>query len=164
MRQIRLKIDTTFSSNKGAGIAINYLNSGEIPLRNGLDLALSCLFSPIGAAIAGASQSEVESRIEMSRTQFELYVNLALSYLNKDQFCPLQPNSNHPELNGAAKTNGATKVLTMEDFTIPVTSHSSPNPNSEPDLENPSQNSTESVTRSSLSEDGDYINFDEEEF
>ena len=65
MSQIRLKIDTTFLENKGAGIAVKYLNQEEIPLRDALGLALSCLFSPIGAAETGASQSEVESRSEL---------------------------------------------------------------------------------------------------
>ncbi len=166
MRQIKLEIKTTYSSNIGAGIAMKYLNSEPTPLRNSLGLALSCLFSPIGAAVDGASQSEVEARIKTSRRYFETYMTMALDALTTEQldFSKHDPSPDHQELNSSAKTNGARKVLTMEDFTIPVASHSSPNPNSEPDLENPSQNSTESVTRSSLSEDEDYINFDEEEF
>ncbi len=166
MSQARLNINTSFSTEKGAGIAMKYLNQEEIPIRDALGLALSCLFSPIGAAETGASQSEVEARIKISRIQFETYMNLAYSYLTTDQldFSTSNQNSNHQELNGSAKTNGARKVLTMENFTIPVVSHSSPNPTPDPDLENPIQNSTDTVTPSNLSEDGDYINFDEEEF
>ncbi len=166
MSQIRLKIDTTFLENKGAGIAVKYLNQEEIPLRDALGLALSCLFSPIGAAETGASQSEVEARIKISRIQFETYMNLAYSYLTTDQldFSTSNQNFNHQELNGVAKTNGSTSKERLENLMIRVVSNSFPNATPDPDLENPSQNSTDTVTPSNLSEDGDYINFDEEEF
>ena len=77
MGQIRLKIDTTFSEKKGAGIALEYLSSGEISLRGGIEIALSCFFAPIGAAVGGATLSEVQARCELSRMQFETYMNLA---------------------------------------------------------------------------------------
>ncbi|MDJ0575415.1 MAG: hypothetical protein QNJ65_09660 [Xenococcaceae cyanobacterium MO_234.B1] len=164
MRQARLNINTSFSTEKGAGIAMKYLNKEEIPLRDALGLALSCLFSPIGAAETGASQSEVEARIKISRIQFETYMNLAYSYLTTEQldFSNSKHNSNHQELNSSAKTNGSTSKERLENLMIRVVSNSSRA--SDPDLENQSQNSTDSVTPSNLSEDGDYINFDEEEF
>ena len=79
LKQVKLKIETSFSENRGAAIAVEYLNSGEITLRDGLEVALSCLFAPLGAAAKGASQSEVKSRREISRTIFETYMNLAMS-------------------------------------------------------------------------------------
>lgn len=79
MRQVRLKIDTSFAESKNAAKAVEYLNSGEILLRDGLEIALSCMFSPIAAAAEGASLSEIKQRCEVSRTQFETYMNLAMS-------------------------------------------------------------------------------------
>ncbi len=79
MRQVRLKIDTSFAESKNAAIAIEYLNSGEIFIRDGLEIALSCLFSPLGAAASGESPSQVQLRCELSRTQFETYMTLAIN-------------------------------------------------------------------------------------
>ena len=79
MRQVRLNLDTKFSENKGAGIGARYLNSGEILLRHGVEQAIACLFTPIGAAMEGATLSEVKARQEISRSIFESWMNLATS-------------------------------------------------------------------------------------
>ncbi len=77
MRQVRFNIDTTFSENKRAAMGVKYLNSGEIPSRTGTELAISCLLTPLGYAVFGGSLQEVDSQIEISRTIFESYMNLA---------------------------------------------------------------------------------------
>ena len=79
MRQIRLNINTKFSENKGAAIGARYLNSGEIRARDGVELAITCLFTPIGAAMEGATLSEIKQRQEIARTIFETWMNLATS-------------------------------------------------------------------------------------
>ncbi len=78
-KQVPLKINTTFVETKPAGLAAQYLNSGEIDTRAGVEIAIRCLFAPLGAAASGASRREVEALIAASRTQFEIYLNLALS-------------------------------------------------------------------------------------
>ena len=79
MRQIRVNIDTTFSEHRPAGIGARYLNSGEIRARDGVELAITCLFTPIGAAMEGATLSEIKQRQEIARTIFETWMNLATS-------------------------------------------------------------------------------------
>ena len=79
MRQIRVNIDTTFSEHRPAGIGARYLNSGEIRVRDGVELAITCLFTPIGAAMEGATLSEIKQRQEIARTIFETWMNLATS-------------------------------------------------------------------------------------
>ena len=79
MGQIKFKIDTTFSENISAGMAAKYLNSREILLRDGIEIAISCLFAPIAAAVEGATLSEVEEQCKKSRIQFETYMSLAMS-------------------------------------------------------------------------------------
>ncbi len=79
MRQIRVNIDTTFSEHRPAGIGAKYLNSGEIRARDGVELAITCLFTPIGAAMEGATLSEIKQRQEIARTIFETWMNLATS-------------------------------------------------------------------------------------
>lgn len=82
-KQYRLKLDTKFVESIPAGLAAKFLNSGEIDLRAGVEIAIACLFAPLGAAIDGASQSEVEKLIAVSRTQMETYFVLALSRCQK---------------------------------------------------------------------------------
>jgi ABC-type arginine transport system permease subunit len=78
-KQYRLKLDTKFIESIPAGQAAKFLNSGEIDLRTGVEIAIACLFAPLGAAIDGATQSEVERLIAISHTQMETYFALALS-------------------------------------------------------------------------------------
>jgi hypothetical protein len=78
-KQIPLKIKTSFSEVKPAGQAAKYLNSGEIDVRSGMEISLGCVFAPLGAATNGASCQEVEKMIARSRTQFEIYMDLARS-------------------------------------------------------------------------------------
>ena len=78
-KQIPLQIKTSFSEGKPAGQGAKYLNSGEIDVRCGIEIALGCVFAPLGAAANGASYQEVERMVARSRTQFEIYMNLALS-------------------------------------------------------------------------------------
>ncbi len=88
MRQIKLKINTTFSENISAGIAAKYLNSEEIVTRDGIEMAISCLYAPIGAAVNGATRDEVEERCKLSRTLLETYINLALTRVKNSCFVP----------------------------------------------------------------------------
>jgi hypothetical protein len=83
-KQYRLKLDTKFVESIPAGLAAKFLNSGEIDLRAGVEIAIACLFAPLGAAIDGASPSEVERLIAASRTQTETYFALALSRCQKN--------------------------------------------------------------------------------
>jgi hypothetical protein len=78
-KQHPLKIDTTFIETKPAGLAAKYLNSGEIHSRAGVEIAIACVFAPLGAAIDGASRDRVEQLIAASRTQIETYFALALN-------------------------------------------------------------------------------------
>ena len=85
-KQYPLKIDTTFRETKPAGLAAKYLNSGEIDLRAGVEIAISCLFAPLEAAINGASCQEVEGIIAASRTQFEVFSALALNRCQENSY------------------------------------------------------------------------------
>ncbi|GFE72212.1 hypothetical protein [Chroococcus sp. FPU101] len=78
-KQYPLKIETTFIETKPAGLAAKYLNSGEIQLRAGVEIAIACLFAPLGAALSGASRKDIEQLIAISRTQSETYFALALN-------------------------------------------------------------------------------------
>ncbi len=78
-KQYRVKVDTTFSENKSAGVGARYINSGEMTIRDAIEIACTCLFAPIGGAAAGESISKVKARQEISRTIFETYMSLALS-------------------------------------------------------------------------------------
>ncbi|WP_250126315.1 hypothetical protein [Chroococcidiopsis sp. CCMEE 29] len=85
-KQYPLKIDTTFIETKPAGLAAKYLNSGEIQPRAGVEVAISCLFAPLGAAINGASRQEVEGLVAASRTQFEVFCALALNRCQENSY------------------------------------------------------------------------------
>ena len=87
-KQHRVVVDTRFFETTPAGLAAKYLNSGEIKVRDGVATAIACVFAALGGAIHGLSEKEVESIIERSRTQFEIYCALARSRCllsNKDQ-------------------------------------------------------------------------------
>jgi hypothetical protein len=84
LKQYRLKIDTKFSETKPAGLATKYLNSGEIDQRAGVEIAIACLFAPLGATLSGASRLEIEKLIAASRTQSETYFALALNRCDED--------------------------------------------------------------------------------
>lgn len=110
MRQIKLKLfPTTFSENIAAGIAAKYLNSGEIVVRDGIEIAISCLFAPLGAAIEGASREEVEERCEISRTLLETYISLALTRVQNPCLSPENINEidsgEKPEINLSKETD-----------------------------------------------------------
>lgn len=87
----RLNIDTTFIDSKGAGIATKYLNSGEITVRDGIEVAISCVFTPLGLASQGGTIEEVERLIEISRTQFETYMSLAVCRAKKQVVVEKEP-------------------------------------------------------------------------
>jgi hypothetical protein len=84
VKRYPLKIETTFIESIPAGLAAKFLNSGEIDLRAGVEIAIASLFAPLGAAIDGASPSEVERLIAISHTQMETYFALALSRCQKN--------------------------------------------------------------------------------
>lgn len=81
MERVRLSIETSFNQSQNAAIAAKYLKEGEIPMKEGIEIALSCLFAPLGAASEGASVERIKSLIQTSRVQFETYMNLALCQL-----------------------------------------------------------------------------------
>jgi len=93
-KQYRLKLDTKFVESIPAGLAAKFLNSGEIDLRAGVEIAIACLFAPLGAAIDGASQSEVEKLIAASHTQMETYFALARSRC-QNNLSPYAPESQY---------------------------------------------------------------------
>lgn len=113
MPQIKLNINTSFSINKGAGLAMKYLNSGEIPLRQGIELALSCLFAPLGVAIIGGSIDDVKDRCELSRSLFEAYINLALQRADLKE-----ANSSHEQANSNVKLDAGDNFSESDDTTI----------------------------------------------
>ena len=138
LKQVKLKIDTSFSENRDAARAILYLKSGEINLRDGIEISLACLFAPIGAAVAGASQSEVKTKCEMSRTIFETYMNLAMS---------------------RAELREEDKSLSVETKLLNSTTHNNADTSN---LSSPSQ--SEEKREGDKSPTLTKINFDEEEF
>ena len=148
MRQVRLKIDTSFAESKNAAIAIEYLNSGEIFIRDGLEIALSCLFSPLGAAASGESLSQVRLRCELSRAQFETYMTLAINRAKALKL--LSEESQEIEVSSELETISPTQSDNQE--TVMVSESFS--------------HSEETVMASGKSSDDKplYINFDEEEF
>lgn len=54
-----------------------YLCSGEVRPIEAYQAAISCLLGPLGRAISGCSQAEIEEAIALSRTQFEIFMALA---------------------------------------------------------------------------------------
>lgn len=54
-----------------------YLCSSEVKPLDACQAAISCLLGPLGKAIGGCSQVEVEEAIAVSRTQFEIFMTLA---------------------------------------------------------------------------------------
>ena len=78
-KRVSFKIDTTYKEQTGAGFGAFYLNQGEIAKREGVGQAVGCLFAPLGAALRGATRQEIEELIAISRTQLELYMNMALT-------------------------------------------------------------------------------------
>ncbi len=161
LKQVKLKIETSFSENRGAAIAVEYLNSGEITLRDGLEVALSCLFAPLGAAAKGASQSEVKSRREISRTIFETYMNLAISRAEIEETetsCTTEVEAEAHFTRGDTKLEDSTPTVTH-----PLDSKREGEESSVLRLEKAEPAMTSSrETESSLAVSG--INFDDEEF
>lgn len=78
-KQYRIRIDTTFSENKSAGVGARYLNSGELTKRDAIEIACTCLFAPVGGANAGESLEKIKARQAVSRAIFETWMCLALS-------------------------------------------------------------------------------------
>jgi len=107
-KRVVLKLDTTFVDTKPAGLGLQYLKSGEIDLRAGIEIAIGCLFAPLGAAVRGASRKEVEALAAVSKTQLETYLHLALLRCDED---------------GAAKSQGEEDGALKVQFTPTV-----PNP------------------------------------
>lgn len=54
-----------------------YLFSGEVKPLEAYQAAITCLLAPLGKAISGCSQAEIEAAIALSRTQFEIFMALA---------------------------------------------------------------------------------------
>jgi len=106
-KQYPLKIDTTFRETKPAGLAAKYLNSGEIEPRTGVEIAISCLFAPLGAATNGASRQEVEAIVAASRTQFEVFCALALSRCEEKL---------HSEVRSLTTSKTSVAVSTAEEY------------------------------------------------
>lgn len=99
MERVRFSFEATFSPSQNAALAAKYLTSGEMAQGKEIEIALSCLFAPLGAASEGASANKVKSLIETSRIQFETYMSLALcrlenhSDISTDESCPTQEKS-----------------------------------------------------------------------
>ncbi|CAA9569569.1 hypothetical protein AVDCRST_MAG81-1446 [uncultured Synechococcales cyanobacterium] len=104
-KQYPLKIDTSFTDTKPAGLAAKYLNSGEIHPRAGIEIAISCLFAPLGAAINGASRQEVEGIVAASRTQFEVFCALALSRCQEKSYADVRINPPFPNTSVAVNAD-----------------------------------------------------------
>lgn len=78
-KRIRFKIDVLFPTNSRVGLAATYLNLGEVEKKARFEHAIACLYAPLGAAVAECSLSEVEKQIEISRNQFETFMQVALN-------------------------------------------------------------------------------------
>ena len=115
-KQIPLKINTTFVETKPAGLGAHYLKSGEIDTRAGIEIAIGCLFAPLGAAVSGASRREVEALIAASRTQFEIYLNLALSRCGDDDAENIRVATTVPKTSIAANPVAAFEAEENIDF------------------------------------------------
>lgn len=72
------QIKTTSVEHKPAGLGAKYLNSGVIEPCAGVELALACLYGPLGVAMAGQISNEIEAAISASRQVFQTYMDLAL--------------------------------------------------------------------------------------
>lgn len=77
-------IKTTSVENKDAGLGAKYLNSGVIELSAGVELAIACLYGPLGTAIGGGMSSEIAEAIFESRRTFDKYMDLALRQFADD--------------------------------------------------------------------------------
>lgn len=78
-------IKTTFVENKPAGLGTKYLNSGVIEPGAGVELAIICLYGPLGTARGGGTRSEIDAAISESRRIFENYMDLALRQFVDDK-------------------------------------------------------------------------------
>ncbi len=115
-RRIKLEVNTSFLERGVAGKGAKYLKSGEISLRDGLEIAISCCFGPLGAVIDGASRAEVEQIGQRSRAQLETYINLALNRCEESETVssPVQTQV----LNGnGLKAKGVQSLETIESVT-----------------------------------------------
>lgn len=108
MERTRYYLDTTFSLSLDIGKAVKYLNSGEIPLRDATEIALASFYCPLAAAQEGASVRQVEALIEVSRTQFETYMSLAVSRSQKQ--LELDSERNAPDVENFKKENKSQEI------------------------------------------------------
>jgi len=80
-------IKTTLVENKPAGLGAKYLNCGVIEPGAGVELAIICLYGPLGTARRGGNRSEVDAAIAESRQIFEKYMDLTLQqFVDDDNF------------------------------------------------------------------------------
>lgn len=79
-------IKTTLVENKPAGLGAKYLNCGVIEPVVGVELAILCLYGPLGIARSGGSRCEIDTAIAQSRRIFEKYMDLALQFMEDDKF------------------------------------------------------------------------------
>ncbi len=109
-KRIRLKIEACFPTNSRGGLAISYLHIAEADKKMRFEQAIACLYAPLGAALTERSISEVQKQIEISRNQFETFMQMALNLCaleeeGMDSERTQQPNY-QPFNNGNSNGNG----------------------------------------------------------
>lgn len=84
MKRVKFNLNTTFITSLKIGKVIEYLNKENIPLRDAIEIALTCFYYPLAAASKGESIEQIKASIETSRAQFETYIGLAVSRAERE--------------------------------------------------------------------------------
>lgn len=91
-KQQSLRCNMSWTEPHLAAYACKYLNSGEfIDKRTGLQLALACLYGPLGLANSGGTADEVE--IAISKAQMIFESQMANTRLLMNTMAPQSNNS-----------------------------------------------------------------------
>ncbi len=139
--KIHLKMDAYFPTNSRVGLAISYLNMADAEKKVRFEQAIACLYAPLGAAITERSMKEVKKQIEISKNQFETFMQMALNLcvLEEGGICDEVPQqrNNQPFNNGNG--NGHRHNTNIEEISMvpsPFPSDNLTDPDEYLDLDN----------------------------
>jgi hypothetical protein len=77
-----LRLNGSWQEPHLAAYAVWYITKSDlVDVRSAIQLALSCLFGPVGLALKGGTPEEVEVAISRSRIMFENQVDHARSFI-----------------------------------------------------------------------------------
>ena len=141
--KIHLKMDAYFPTNCRGGLAISYLHIADADKKMRFEQAIACLYAPLGAALTERSTKQVQKQIEISRNQFETFMQMALNLCaleeeGMDSERTQQPNY-QPFNNGNGNGNGHGHKTNIEEISMvqtPFPSENLTSPDEYLDLDN----------------------------